>query len=232
MLKKEVSAFEITYQMKQFFKEHPDSYTEEEKRFLLSNSGWGRKTSLVPDTLRQIYDELNLVNPEKNIYIGFLELLESTFPQAGNFTEIGGGRLPRLATRLALKPKTGWVTVYDPKLIEKKGTPSNLLLKKEKFSLSHPIQKNNMMIGFMPCEATELLIEAACRNNLDFMIALCDGENDELLNNELDDAEYDWQSRMICEARKMVRDHDLGTLEITNLEKYDDPYPVIYNKRK
>ena len=37
---------------------------------------------------------------------------------------------------------------------------------------------------------------------------------------------------MIYTARIMARKHDLGEIEITDLKEYNDPYPVIYNKRR
>ena len=86
-----------------------------------------------------------------------------------------------------------------------------------------------MIIGFMPCEATELLIKQATSNKKDFMIALCEGGH-----NEFDDY-YDediWTSNMFYLAMTGIAENNLGTFQNTDLEKYHDPYPVIYNKRK
>ena len=45
--------------------------------------------------------------------------------------EVGGGILPSLAKKIALRQKSGTVTVYDPRLITNIDKPDNLILKKE-----------------------------------------------------------------------------------------------------
>ena len=87
------------------------------------------------------------------------------------------------------------------------------------------------VIAFMPCEATEPAILAAGENGADFLIALCEGgpHGDEFDYFESID---EWLGSMIYTARIMARKHDLGEIEITDLKEYNDPYPVIYNKRR
>ena len=87
-----------------------------------------------------------------------------------------------------------------------------------------------MIIGFMPCEATNLLIETACANNVDFMIALCEGGTREGYGWLEEDDE--WIGFVKYCASRGLEDADLGTLEESSLEQYENPYPVIYNKRR
>ena len=118
MIKKEISMLELHYQVLKFLKDHKEDYTEEEKEMILKNYAWGKKEkALVPDILRQIYDELDLLSPTKNIYLGFLKLIEKNFSIDGNLVELGGGRIPSLAKKIALQQKNGTITVYDDKLI-------------------------------------------------------------------------------------------------------------------
>lgn len=61
------------------------------------------------------------------------------------------------------------------------------------------------------------------------MIALCEGS---CQNDMLAFMEDDWESSMIYEARKAVRDGHLGELKKVKMaKKYQNPYPIIYNQR-
>ena len=86
-----------------------------------------------------------------------------------------------------------------------------------------------MIIGFMPCEATNTIIEVACENNLDFMIALCEGGTRP--GYEWLETDDEWISHVKANAIKGLKNSDLGTLGIAFLTQYNDPYPVIYNKK-
>lgn len=215
--------------IKKFLLEHKEYYTEEELRFLLANYTWGEHSLFVSDLLRQIYDELGMIQKENNIYDGFLTLTQNNFDIHQNIIECGGGRIPCLGKRLALANKKGTVTVYDPKLITTTSNIPNLILKKESMTKDTVVKNCQLIVGFMPNEATETIIQFAGKNNIDFIIAFSDGVWEE--NTYFEDCEEEWQLRMIYEARRQVRENNLGTLEISYLEKYDDPYPVIYNKR-
>lgn len=217
-----------------FLEQNQGKYTQEEIKYIKNNAGCGVYSFFNSDILRQIYAELNLIPPEKNIYLGFIDLLEKNFNINQNIIEIGGGYIPKLAEYLALKQKSGTVTVYDPKLITTQTTIPNLTLKKEKFTKTTPLQDFGLQIALMPCSATELVIRRACENNIDFMVALCSGSEHGGDNYYIYDydSEQDWESRMIYEAYNCIEKYDLGELRQASLKKYNDPYPVVYNKRR
>lgn len=232
MLKKDLSSLEISYRIRNFLEEHKNDYTEEEREFLLNNCTWGRKTNLVCDLLHQIYDHLGMIEDTTNIYSGFIDLIDQEFGLEQSITEVGGGRIPCLGKHIALRQKKGNITVYDPKMIKEmtKNPPSNLILKKESFTPTTDITNQTLLIGFMPCTATQLLIETACKKKKDFIIALCDGMDG---HDDINlDYEINWQLEMIYNARKQLRDNDRGYLEVTDLEEYGISYPIIYSKQK
>lgn len=213
----------------EFIKIHSDSYSEEEKEFIMKNACWGEKTNFVSDLLRQIYDEAGLLEEKDNIYLGFLKLLEENFDINQNILEVGGGRIPSLGKHIATRQKRGSITVYDQQLIDTRSPHSNLILKKTSFTDETSLKGIGLMIGFMPCEATKLTIKKACENQIDFMIALCDGAPHK---EDIVDGYNDWEAEMIYEASKGIREYGMGQLELLSLEQYDNPYPIIYNKRK
>lgn len=227
MLKKEVSTFELNYKIHQFLKENSAGYSEVEQDFILKNMDWGRRSCLVTDILRQIYDELDLLAADKNIYLGFIELMEEKFGKAKSIVDVGGGRIPRLGTRLALANPKSTIVVYEQNLLKTSTDLPNLILKKEKFTVNSMITDASLICGFMPCEATLPQIQAACEHGINFITALCDGGNHQLLDTEEDC----WEEHITYEAKKLVKKHHLGELKVTYMKDYHNPYPVIYNQK-
>lgn len=230
MLKNNISKQEMYIKIKEFLTLHSKDYTEEEQSFILKNTEWGMKCNFVPDILRQIYDHLELIETKDNIYQGFTELIKENFGLNKNIVEVGGGRIHCLGNHIALQQESGTITIYDPKLLTTNSELQNLILKKEKFTKASYLKDAQLIIGFMPCSATELLIKTACENNIDFIVALCDGNSEK--SDLYFDYEEEWQAGIIYDAKKQIEKYGLGTLEFASLEQYDDPYPVIYNKRK
>ncbi len=182
----------------------------------------------MPDILRQILTELELIKDEDNAYLQFTNLIEKTFGLEKNIVEIGGGIIPSLSKIIALKQKKGTITVYDPRLI-KEGKFNNLILKKDKFTVKTNVSNVSLFIGFMPKNATELIINKACMENKDFIITLCgDGLSDE--DSYYEDNE-EFLHSMIHTAKNKVAKSNLGRLEYTYLKSLNHLHPVIYNKR-
>lgn len=209
-----------------FLMEHQNDYTKEEKDFIIKNYSWGFTSFLVPDILRQIYDELDILPTDKNIYMTFLKLLKEKFDINRDIVELGGGKIPCLGKKIALAQKKGTITVYDDKLISLTSPYPNLTLKNEMLKENTNL-KQDMLVAFMPCEGTETAIHLAGKNNLDFMIALCEGP----CHTELE-WEYifdNWEQNIFYEAKKTTSENKLGQLEIIYMKK--NPYPIIYNKR-
>ena len=213
------------------FKKYPEAYTEKEKEFIMRNIGWINNNNFYGYMLREIYDELGMIENKDNLYLGFIELLKQEFGIDKDILEIGGGILPRLASIISLKQNSGSITVYDPRLAYIHTNQDNLILCKEKFSQNKLSKNCKLIIGIQPYGGTETIVKTACENNIDFMIAL--GDLPEYENDFTNEYEYgSVQRQFINKARKLVKESDLGELEETELDKYGSMYPVIYNKRK
>lgn len=229
----DITPQECRQRIEEFLIEHSEGYTEKEKHYIMNNAALitrpGKK-NYGSSILRQIYDAIGLIPDNENIYLGFIELIEKHFSLDGDIVEIAGGIIPSLATKIALRQKTGTITVYDPRVIVPTNQPTNLILKRQRFSKDTPISSPDILLGFMPCDAAIPIIESACHNNIDFMIALCEGgirKGYEWL--ETDD---EWLSYVKHLASRGISKKKMGSLEVESLEKFDYHYPVIYNKRK
>ena len=61
------------------------------------------------------------------------------------------------------------------------------------------------------------------------MIAFCEGS---CHNEALFSSSEDWELSMLYEARNAASKAGLGTVEKIYMKEYQNPYPVIYNKRQ
>ena len=187
----------------------------------------------MPDIFRQILEEIGYFDdcPELSGYKAFIDLLDNEFGLERNITEIAGGAIPTLAHKISLRQKKGTITVYDPRLTTYYDETERFILKREKFTRNTNVEGTDMLIGFMPCEATQAIIENATANNKDFMIALCEGgpHGDEY--DFYEDAE-EWLGAMLYLAERGMEKHDMGELKVIDFNRYNSPYPLIYNKRK
>ena len=64
--------------IKKYFKKYLYCFTENEKKYILSYLNYynDKKDILLPVEILQIYDSCKIIPDEKNIYIGFIKLLE------------------------------------------------------------------------------------------------------------------------------------------------------------
>ena len=229
----DITADECKRRVNEFLDAHIENYTEREIKYIRNNAALlakHEKNNYGSSILRQIFDSVGLIPDNENIYYGFIELIENNFDINKNIVEAAGGIIPSLATKIALRQKTGTITVYDPRIITQLETPSNLILKRQTFTKYTPIQPNSLIIGFMPCDATIPIIESAVLNNIDFMIALCEGgarTGYEWLEND-----DEWIEYMKYIARRGLERQPDKKLGILSLEQYGDPYPIIYSKKK
>ncbi len=102
------------------------------------------------------------------------ELIRREFNLKRDVVEIGSGIFPLLGHSLReyqLKIGGGTVTVYDSKVW--KGYPTKAKLINGYFNDKVKLEKNSLLVGLFPCESTEMIVERALKENLDFCIALC-----------------------------------------------------------
>lgn len=214
-----------------YLNRYPGIFTEEEQRLIFSCLEYLPNEEMLPDVVRELYDELGILEDDTNIYLGFIKLADSVFNiKNRNILEIGGGVLPRLGERIAGLQDRGSITVYDHRISKYKEDTFNLKLVRKTFDKTIDIKDIDLLIGLMPCKAAELIIEVAARQEIDFMIALCEGgpHGDEY---DFFEDEDEWQHSVIFSARTAVRDKKMGKLMIKDMEQYGSPYPVIYNDR-
>ncbi len=214
-----------------YIKKYPNIFSENEIEMILKYTEINPENILVPEFIRGIYDELNFLKDEENIYIGFIKLINELFDiKQKNIVEIGGGVLPRLGERIALFQSKGSITVYDPRLSIYKKDTSTLKLVRERFNKNIDVTPYDLLIGLMPCKAAEDIVEAALKNRKDFVIALCEGgvHGDE---EDFYEDDEEWRRALIKYASRGVEQNNMGNLNIKYLKKYHNPYPIIYNER-
>lgn len=224
---------EIKSRVITFLTEHNSEYTEREIRYIERYATIILERPInhyIGDVLRQIYDEVGLLPEENNMYSGFVSLLEKNFNLDTNIVEVAGGVIPVLAKKIALKQSHGTITVYDPRLTFSSPQIPNLILKKQEFTKSTPLTNTNIIIGFMPCDATIQIIEAALANDIDFMVALCEGGP--RTGYEWLETEEEWVDYIKYIAKLGLEKQKKGTLGVASLAQYGNPYPVIYSKKK
>lgn len=214
----------------QFMEEYSQYFSENEKRIILSENTTSSK-KLLTDVTRQVFTELGFIKDEDNIYQAFIDIIKDEFGLERNIVEIGGGVVPSLAKEIALKQNTGTITVYDPRLISNIYSDiPNLKLKKQAVSSNTNIEQADLYIAFMPCEATQTIIDIAGKNKTDFIIAACEGGPHGDIYDYFEDEE-EWLHSMMYHARRQIENNGLGTFERKSLQKYNDPYPVFFNRR-
>ena len=179
---------------------------------------------------REILDELGFIPDDFNIYKEFFDIIDNVHKIDGkNVVEIGGGIYSRLAKIMSLKQKNGTITVYDPRLSDVSSS-ERLIMKKEKLGDSSKIDNCDLLVGLMPCEGAEVLIDLALKNKIDFVLWLCEGgpHGDEF---DFYDNDVEWRASMIDKAQVGVKMNGMGELNVKVLSKFSKEYPIIYNKK-
>ena len=215
----------------EFLYKHPTYYTSFERKGIQSYAFHDKEENFYLDVLREIYDELGLIPDEKNIYITFQNLIQELFgTEEKNIIEVGGGVIPRLATRIRMHQQKGTITVYDPRLAKDIRGDERLILKREKFTDKTPIKRADLLIGLMPCEGAEPLIDQALKHKIDFVLWFCEGgpHGDYF---DYFESEEEWLSSTLYYARNGVENKGMGKLMVKHLEPYPN-YPIIYNQRE
>lgn len=215
----------------EYFKKYPNVFSEMEKNFILNYCETKANERLIPEVVRELYDELGFLCDTENIYIGFIKLIDEIFSiKDKKIIEVGGGVLPRLGERIASYQDKGFITVYDPRLSVYKEQKQKLKLVRESFDKTVDVSNTDLIIGLMPCKAAEIIVDVATHNKKDFVVALCEGgSHGEEYDFYEDDEE--WRNSLIKQARREVNKNAMGKLKIKYMHEYANPYPVIYNEK-
>ena len=236
MLRTDLSDEVITSRIIEFIEQHPEGYDEDTKEALQRSVLWGRRTSSTVSELDEIYNYLNLDQKDNNIYQAFADMVTANFDIDRPIYEIGGGQLPTVGKILALKQKQGTVTIYDPKLLFTKTDIPNLKLVKKEFTGEEIVESNALMIGYKPCDAIIPMMKYIAKNDLDFMIALCDCAHGfpeimdyDDLNLWYQSCEWPVYSKYSEEERHKKLGQVIRRVKRLSMKKYGNYCPVIYN---
>ena len=226
-----IETLNMTKKIVDFFNEYPDVFMDMEKKTIINYSKKFSKYLLVPDNVREVYDELELIPDENNIYLGFIDLVEKIHSlENKKIVEIGGGVLPRLAKRITGSKKIKEMVVYDPRLSKYEEDTDKLRLVRKRFDINTSLDGADLILGLMPCEAANVIVDSAVKNRTDFVLALCEGgpHGDEF---DYFEDEREWLDDIIKSASLDVEQSDMGKLKIKYMREYGNPYPVIFNDR-
>ncbi len=147
-------------------------YSRDIINYIKENYKFGPNVEKLLDPLHQIYSYLEEIPEYKNIYIKILQMLEYYFTVNQDILEIGCGCFPELARRIDIRQqelKCGTIKAYDDKLVTT--NLGRIQLYKERY-VDQPIPYN-LLLGFMPCKATELIINKAAKDKKEYFLGLC-----------------------------------------------------------
>ena len=227
---------EIAKQFKKFAKKYRHEYTDTAWEFIEENFWLYVYSNVCPDLLMQIYTELGIESPTGNFYKEHLKRVREHFNISGNILDIGSGKIPAFANLLAyeqLQIGKGTVTLYEPLLIETKPKYKNMTLHKTEFTSEVHIKEFDLITAIMPCEATELVIEQACRNQKDFYIAMCGCTHFDYTPWGLYVSPKMYQDYVISKTEQLLKEYNNGELVVEQLdENFAIDYPILYNRKK
>lgn len=219
--------------VREYIERYNDVLDDIDTNFLENYCSSGKYFEIVPYLLTQFYVEFNIINKDNNVYLGILRKMKEAFElKKKNILEVGGGPIPSLG-RMISKETEKLVTVIDPNITIKNNNNKNLNIVRKMFLPYTDISNYDLVVAFMACGTSEMILHNCAENNKDFFIGICpcgkDGIN-KLLDTNLSNKEY--IDGVLELAEKKVKEYNMGKLIIDKLDdKYSYPFPIIYNKR-
>jgi len=166
---------ELRRKIYKFAIEHKHLFDDLEWKELHNFLYYGNVTVPLTDTLlAQIYEMNGIIKKSCSTYYNFSQILKYNFNLDRPVVEVGSGIFPVLGSYLSQEQrnlKNGTLTIYDSRIWT--DSKVNAVLKKEMFTEKTIVPSNTLLIGTYPCEATEMMIEKALNEELEFCIALC-----------------------------------------------------------
>ena len=187
--------------------------------------------------IAQFYKEYDLLDEHSDMYKAFVKIIKFRHPDLSNATilDVCGGMVPQLGRELAKEAKH--VMVVDRNMVFK-NNPDNLEPIKRRIESYRDLPKADIVVGLLPCEGTQHVIDYAVANKRDFVLALCGCWHHLELDHRTAVKMKNTQRNMTTVEKyelyamaKMEETPELGSLVV-----YDSPYQfpqdVIGNKRK
>lgn len=227
---------EVLRLFQEYMKKYGPFYKESLRKYINDNFLEYLYEPSAPDILMQVYGAIGVEPKIGSFYNAHISKVQELFGLNGNILEIGGGRYPAFAKKVAIyqqQTKKGSITVYDPLLITTKSEFKNLTLYKEEFTEDKDIHSYDLITGLLPCEATQAIISSACKAQKDFYVAMCGCTHFDFFNPFCPPSPYMYQKYMIKLTKDLLEQYDNGELIIEYLpEEYDIEYPILYNRKK
>lgn len=231
MIKADITDIDIIERLDKLSTQYPAAYSRLESIHIYQYFYLGRTNDYIDNILQEALDQIDVLEESRNFYKIYTDLLESNYGLDHNIVEVGGGRFARLAKHMAKRQTSGNITMYDPNLLSTQTNQPNLLLLKDIFSHNTQLGNTETLVGLLPCEATDVMIDLACKNKINFQIALCDCLiPDFFLGTENEEEAF--KRYVIDPIKDKVKDAGMGNLEVLYLKEYDFENPIIYTKFK
>ena len=186
------------------------------------------------DAVRQVAYATHMLPEEYNFYKGFLEIIKKYHSLDQNICEIGAGFYPVLS-RMILKEQEllqkGSITAIDPDLIVP--NHSKIKIKKDIIESNTNMEEYDLLLAYMPCEATIPMIDVAKCHHLPYVLALCGCIHDASYIPYYPDAPQvkRYQASIIDYAKKNLEENMELKIE-TLSEQYEVDYPILTKTRK
>lgn len=164
---------ELYFKLCQYFEVYGKYYSDYHKTTVMKNIGQCVAEQTGPDIVMQVMSALNLLRPDKDVYLAVLELIKHIFDLKSDILEIGGGYYPALAKKIdeeQTRLQGGSITTYDPRLAV--ASLGHIKLHKEEFD-KQSLNPYDLVVSVMPCKTTPLVIERCNRYKKPFLIVLC-----------------------------------------------------------
>ena len=236
IVRKNKSEEEIAKLFEVFKRQYKDRYTETAWEYIEENFWLFVFSNTAPDILMQIYHEIGIEAESGNFYKEHLRRIKNIFGIDRNIVDVASGIIPAFAQNIAYEQRKigqGTITIYEPYLIIEKPKYHNMTLQKKEFTTETHIKEFDLVTGIMPCEATETIIEAACKNQKDFYVAMCGCTHFEYIPWGKYVSSEAYQDYVINKTLRLLEKYDNGKLVVDKLDdNYGIDYPILYNRKK
>jgi hypothetical protein len=228
------------FQLKEYLDEYLDTYEVPNMfRFqFIQNYLNGYSNRVIDSQIAQFYKEYGVLDERADMYKAFVNIIKHNHPNLSDMTilDVCGGMVPQLGRELAKEAKH--VMVVDRNMVYK-NNPDNLEPIQMRIESYRDLPKADMIVGLLPCEATQHIIDYSVCNKKDFVIALCGCWHKLDLSKKIADKMILMQEPGDTTATKNIKYAAIRLQEepeLGDLIAYDSPYQfpeeVIGNKRR
>lgn len=228
------------FQLKEYLDEYLDTY-EVPNMFryqFMQNYLNGYSNRPIDSQIAQFYKEYGVLDEHSDMYKAFVDIIKHNHPNLSDMTilDVCGGMVPQLGRELAKEAKH--VMVVDRNMVYK-NNPDNLEPIQMRIESYRDLPTADMVVGLLPCEATQHIIDYSVCNKKDFIIALCGCMHSLDLSKSIADKMQLMRKPGDTTATRNIQYAAIRLQEepeLGDLIAYDSPYQfpeeVIGNKRR